>query len=51
MNHSLTPAELVALHRAVVTDPDFAGLPLEALRPLPTTGLASIISGWATADG
>lgn len=40
MNHSLTPAELVALHRAVVTDPDFAGLPLEALRPLPTTGLA-----------
>lgn len=40
MNHSLTSTELAALHRAVIADPDFAGLPPENLRPLPATGLA-----------
>lgn len=39
MQHSLTSAALVALHRVVTADPDFAALPLEGLRPLPTTGL------------
>lgn len=40
MQHSLTSAALVALHRVVTADPDFAALPLEGLRLLPTTGLA-----------
>ncbi len=40
MQHSLTPTELAALHRSVVADPDFADLPPEALRPLPSIGLA-----------
>lgn len=40
MKHSLAPAELVALHRAITVDPEFAGLAPEHLQPLPTTGLA-----------
>jgi hypothetical protein len=40
MKHTLTTAALAALHRAIIVDPDFAGLTRDALRPLPSIGLA-----------